>query len=470
MTDHAQTRQMERQGEDAGTRVSPPQSAENGLKIWSCVICRRRKVKCDRSDPCANCVRAGIDCHFPVTGRIPKRSRDPAAWRTPAQKQAELISRLRRLETVVTELTAQVEEETGRRVTHVEPEPLDPQPGSEFDEDFGRLVVDKDGGLHVGNRFWTVFCDEVDNILQAVHDVADSSSQPSYTPTIQDSLSEGTSSRNDEFIFGMRDSEENLDALNPLPSQVLFIWSIFTENVDPFIKVLHVPTIDRIVRDLSGGFSSLGTPFEALMFSICFASINSMDEVSVSASFGQTKAELMARYRLGAEKALGRGKLLTTKDTTLFQASVIYVSVLPYIGDAASTGSPDHILELSLIIIRCSHALKTEPTWAKWRWQTQGTAPWHALTIFVRHACSHPYPWSTEMEQTWEKAKELMALVEGQETIHSKRLLELAAQLDRSRGAEVAHPAAPPPMGPAPGAIREWTSICKTESFPSPYL
>jgi hypothetical protein len=85
-----------------------------------------------------------------------------------------LLSRLRRLESVVTELAAQVEDENGAKTMGqitVDKEPTDSSwatssssldhQTSEFDEDFGRLVVDKDGTLHVGNRFWTVFCSEV---------------------------------------------------------------------------------------------------------------------------------------------------------------------------------------------------------------------------------------------------------------------------------------------------------------------
>lgn len=170
-----------------------PSVSEGGLKIWSCVICRRRKVRCDRRDPCANCVKSGIDCHYPVTGRIPRRNRDPAAWKSPAQKQAELLSRLRRLETVVTELAGQVEDGSATcwatpsssgngssaNVVELMNAPMvafheDPGSaaqtatsggGSEFDEDFGRLVIDKDGGLHVGNRFWSVFCSEASSRL-----------------------------------------------------------------------------------------------------------------------------------------------------------------------------------------------------------------------------------------------------------------------------------------------------------------
>lgn len=168
-----------------------------GLRIWSCVNCRRRKVRCDRREPCANCVKNNVECHFPVTGRIPRRRREPAVWKSPTQKQAELLGRLRRLEAVVTEMTAQIEdgaEEHGvRAMIGHETSPTTatssgasgsnaadlavslPRPSAttggdlamtsqatdEFGEEFGRLVIDKDGSLHAGNRFWSVFCDEV---------------------------------------------------------------------------------------------------------------------------------------------------------------------------------------------------------------------------------------------------------------------------------------------------------------------
>jgi hypothetical protein len=114
-----------------------------------------------------------------VSGRIPRRSRDPSASKTPAQKQSELLGRLRRLESVVTELAAQVEDENGANIdSHVmggitvdaaateSSGATSSQAGTEYDEDFGRLVVDKDGGLHVGNRFWTVFCGEVSTSIR----------------------------------------------------------------------------------------------------------------------------------------------------------------------------------------------------------------------------------------------------------------------------------------------------------------
>lgn len=174
----------------------------DGLRIWSCVICRRRKVRCDRKEPCSNCTKQNIDCHFPVTGRLPRRRgappTDASSRSTSSQKQAELLNRLRRLEAVVTELGAQVEEgadELGLEgadvsvhfptsrlrslgkvnssvdaVTTTNTPSLDELHSTlsssvismpDVSEDFGKLVTAKNGTLQVGNQFWTVFCDEV---------------------------------------------------------------------------------------------------------------------------------------------------------------------------------------------------------------------------------------------------------------------------------------------------------------------
>ncbi|KAL9568588.1 hypothetical protein ACKAV7_007390 [Fusarium commune] len=254
------------------------------------VICRRRKIRCDRK-PCNNC-------------RIPRRTRDA---KTPAQKQSELLSRLRRLESVVTELAAQVEDENGAKTMGqitVDKEPtgsswatssgsLDHQT-SEFDEDFGRLVVDKDGGLHVGNRFWTVFCSEVDNILQAVHDVADISETPSNS-IMTEPTSNGTPAPLSHlgFVFGSAEFAKALDGLNPMPSQMLFIWQTYVENVDPFIK----------------------------------------------------------RYQFGTEQALARANFLTTKDITVLQALVIYLSLLPNIG------AQDKVWPLTGLLLRLAKSV-----------------------------------------------------------------------------------------------------------------
>jgi Fungal Zn(2)-Cys(6) binuclear cluster domain len=160
-----------------------------GLMVWSCVNCRRRKVRCDRRHPCAPCTRNKTECVFPVSGRIPRRGRDANYPNPPAQKQAELLGRLRRLEAMVGDLGSQVEHAaavgqgnhpvesstsatSATGATSSETATRDGvQAGSgmakgtselpQVSDEFGELVVASNGDIVVGNRFWTVFCKEV---------------------------------------------------------------------------------------------------------------------------------------------------------------------------------------------------------------------------------------------------------------------------------------------------------------------
>lgn len=55
------------------------------------------------------------------------------------------------------------------------------------------------------------------------------------------------------------------------------------DNVDPIVKLLHVPTMTKIVKDLRSDMSTMTPGVEALMFAIYLAAITSMehDEVHI---------------------------------------------------------------------------------------------------------------------------------------------------------------------------------------------
>jgi hypothetical protein len=191
---------MSLQSSEEANGANDSNQAES-LKVWNCVNCRRRKVRCDRRHPCAPCIKNKAECVFPVSGRIPRRSRDASYPNTAAQKQAELLGRLRRLEAMVGGLSSQVEyaasvsqdnhpvesttsatsttlNETGRLALHSQSTSGNPhtthdgiKTGSgmvkgtselpQISDEFGELVMANNGDLIVGNRFWTVFCKEV---------------------------------------------------------------------------------------------------------------------------------------------------------------------------------------------------------------------------------------------------------------------------------------------------------------------
>lgn len=145
-------------------------NSTSGANPRSCVTCRKRKVKCDKKQPCSNCVRAKIECVFPSPGRAPRKSRKPP--------DGELMERLRRLEGVVQSLNAQVEEE---QQTHSNEEGDESRRGSAthcprgidspsvavdnsvdgLESRFGRLVVDQGRSRYINNSFWASLNNEV---------------------------------------------------------------------------------------------------------------------------------------------------------------------------------------------------------------------------------------------------------------------------------------------------------------------
>lgn len=182
--------------------AAAPRQAPETASSRSCVTCRRRKVRCNKRSPCSNCLKAGIDCVFPPPGRAPRKS----AKRPP---DAELLSRLRRLEGVVEHLSGRSVEAGGSiNVSPTQPAPLtlesavpntgtapaiapasagskDPNGGCPFENDdptklkpgkfeneFGRLVIDEGRSRYVSNRLWASLGDEVQPMfssMRAIH-------------------------------------------------------------------------------------------------------------------------------------------------------------------------------------------------------------------------------------------------------------------------------------------------------------
>jgi hypothetical protein len=71
-------------------------SAIRKTNIPSCNLCRRRKIKCDRSNPCAHCVRVGAVCTTSAPSRAPR-----GRQRGRHKHNSELLDRVAKLENLV---------------------------------------------------------------------------------------------------------------------------------------------------------------------------------------------------------------------------------------------------------------------------------------------------------------------------------------------------------------------------------
>ena len=116
-------------------------------------------------------------------------------------------------------------------------------------------------------------------------DSSEDDASPGKTPSTQE-LERSPSERH-AFLFrhNLSPATPDLREFHPLPSQIPFLLDVFSENVNLFIQIVHIPTVTKMVRDLRGSGMTRCTPaHEALMFSIYYAAINSMEEEDVSSS------------------------------------------------------------------------------------------------------------------------------------------------------------------------------------------
>ena len=87
------------------------------------------------------------------------------------------------------------------------------------------------------------------------------------------------------FIFGYRSADVDLRKLHPMPSQIPFIWQVYCENVDPLVKILHIPTMEIVFKNMRKDMNTLTPGMEALLFAIYLGAITSMEEEDVGSLF-----------------------------------------------------------------------------------------------------------------------------------------------------------------------------------------
>ncbi|OKL59524.1 hypothetical protein UA08_05418 [Talaromyces atroroseus] len=315
-------------------------ATDSSLNPRSCVTCRRRKVRCNKREPCSNCVKAGIECVFPGPGRAPRKPRRPP--------DVELLSRLRRLEGVVESLggTDAIEKLVsanrmgGAQLIQQPPQPQAPSanlnnaekpsvPGNMEvkkdglkPEEVGRLVIDDNRSLYVSNRLWTSIGDQVEEL----QDILDSPSEDEEDSTSPGESVNSANRSNDAFIFGYSSLAHSLRNYHPTPSQIFILWKTYEQNVAPLLTVVHKPTIRDIIINAATSFDLLDKNSEALAFSLYLTAVISMSPEQCLAEIGDDRDSVINRFRFATEQAMARANLLTSRNINLLQAAVMFVT------------------------------------------------------------------------------------------------------------------------------------------------
>jgi DNA-binding XRE family transcriptional regulator len=366
-------------------------------RVLACVLCQQRKVKCNREFPCANCIKARVQC-VPAT-QLARRKRR----RLPGH---DLLGRLRHYEELLNKNNIPFEaigehganqalEDTGDdgvgSTVGMSPTMQDPESQKneavfetkyalccDFDVDIADIYI---------RSFWDALnqrvqsslltpLDSTNNAIQSVNpkdsneagdlEVEDHPSFDQMPESVVTKAWEHVCERDDLLLFGARRTDADLSTMHPSHAHIFKLWQIYLDNVNPLLKVTHVPTLQAQVIDVVGHLNSIEPNLEALMFGVYCIAVMSVDDQECATLLGSTKKELLGIYQTACQQALLKCNFLRSTSRDCLTALFFYiVSLAQLLKEGVLTvtrflSGPIHIHSLYLQSLLSPSALHNE--------------------------------------------------------------------------------------------------------------
>lgn len=339
----------------------------------SCVACKRRKIKCSREQPCSYCAKLHLQCVYPGPAQDGKK-----------QPETEVLARLKRIEISLQRLESRIAsvsspeapENTQSTASVAEQTPAGAQPIAHASS--GRLVSEQGDTRYVTSSFWT-------DLAESATDETAASNDPLLT---MDSIPL-RSARSQPYyaaVLGSNVAPTELLQLHPTGNDLFTLWQVFLENVDPVLKIIHVPLTQRQLLRASQNLAQIPPAFEALMFAIYYAAVASMQcSVYCKTLLQEERQTLLDRYQLGVCQALAKADFMSRPDVTSLQALTIYLVCARHSADKTYIFSMTGLLvrtAMKLGLHRDPATLGVSPFLAELRRRLW----WHIVILDVRTA------------------------------------------------------------------------------------
>lgn len=314
-----------------------PQKRDNTTP--SCQVCQRRKVKCDRVYPCAACTKSGLQCTFPPPGRHGKRARRNTTHSHAPQEPAAVpyaypADRATNRPTSRHASTLRLSSNNGLK------QPEFPSPESNYSSttSTARLVSDGNGYRYVNNHLWNALSDDGPAVERS-RAASPGDGNPPLERRESRTTGDGDMTASEKsFVFGRTSTPAGTTLAQPTATHVVFLWQTYLANVDPVMKISHAPTIQPIVLGQIGSAEIQRNEW-ALTAAIYLVSTVSLTDEQCRESLQDTRANLLALFRETTETALSAAGFITTTDSLVLQALVLYLAALRSLGEVQTVWS-----------------------------------------------------------------------------------------------------------------------------------
>lgn len=129
----------------------------------------------------------------------------------------------------------------------------------------------------------------------------------------------------DGFPFLVGGGHDSVSDQHPPAIQIIQLWQIYLNNVNPLLKLTHTPTLQERIIDATASIGKVSKSLEALMFAIYFMAVTSLSDEEARLTFDQDKAPLLQRYYTACQQALVNGGFMRNPDLTILQAFLLYL-------------------------------------------------------------------------------------------------------------------------------------------------
>ncbi|KAJ9226750.1 transcriptional regulator family: Fungal Specific TF [Paecilomyces variotii] len=290
--------------------VSPSSAQSERRQRHSCVLCSRRKVKCDKHHPCSACTKAQVQCVFssPAPSRRHKRK----------YVEEDVYARLRRYEDLLKKNNIDTSTNDGWIHYGVESRAPREVPATSNQVSTGQ----KSKSAEKESNLWVYLSDELRNPSQ--DRLAKASPPPEAISPNRVGPAEPSPDGN-FLLLGSVPPGIDLASAHPRPSNIFRLWQIFLNQIHPLTKVIHAPTVQQQILEASDDIQNIPKELEALMFVIYYFAAHGLKQSECENLFGEDKSVLVSRYCTAAQKALIAADFISSSSLTTLQAFVLFL-------------------------------------------------------------------------------------------------------------------------------------------------
>lgn len=212
-----------------------PASRRRDKPILSCVLCRKRKLKCDRQQPCKTCVDRGLSFSCTYAPHVPSPAHEP--------KPNNVHDRIDQLEKLVTTLmgsnnpNSSEKSEFSELLSSVREQPstYSNHPGLGAPE---TVKLDSDATSYTNSNHWSSILDGISELREEL-DKIPTSAQP-RDPYLQEI-------RGPDLLFGQQRHASRNDILAAVPtkSEADRLLATYFLSMEMQPTIIHRPTFQR---------------------------------------------------------------------------------------------------------------------------------------------------------------------------------------------------------------------------------